>query len=141
MSQENVERMRQGLDAFNRRDRAGWLALCDPDYETVPSDDWPEMEPIRGPEAAWDFYVEADEPWEGSPYEYVELIDAGNDKVVAHQRREMRGKASGASVVYSYWVVVTFRDGKVLRIEWFAERAKALEAVGLSESFLQPGDP
>jgi ketosteroid isomerase-like protein len=133
MSQENVEKLHQGLDAFNRRDRAAWQALCDPEYETVPSGDWPEMQPIRGREAAWDFYVEADEPWEGSPYEYIEAIDAGNDKVMAQLRREMRGKASGVGVVYSYWVVASFRDGKVLRMQWFAERAEALEAVGLSE--------
>ena len=64
MSQQNVERLRQGFDAFFRRDRQSWLALCDPDFESVPSDDWPELEPIRGAEAAWDFYVETDEPWE-----------------------------------------------------------------------------
>jgi hypothetical protein len=29
MSSENVESLRQGLEAFNRRDRAAWLALCD----------------------------------------------------------------------------------------------------------------
>jgi ketosteroid isomerase-like protein len=133
MSQANVENLHRGLDAFNQRDRAAWLALCDPEYETVPSGDWPEMEAISGREAAWDFYVEADEPWEGSPYEYVEPIDAGNDMVVAHLQREMRGKASGVGVSYSYWVVVTFRNWKVLRIEWFAERAEALQAVGLSE--------
>lgn len=125
--------MRRGLDAFTRRDRSTWLSLCDPDYETVPSDDWPEINPIRGAEAAWDFYVEADEGWDGSPYEYAELIDAGTDKVVAQQRREMRGKASGADVIYSYWVVVTFRNGKFLRVQWFAERAEALAAAGLQQ--------
>ena len=36
-------------------------------------------------------------------------------------------------VEVNYWVVITFRDGKVLRDEWFADRAEALEAVGLSE--------
>jgi ketosteroid isomerase-like protein len=132
MSQENVEAMRKALDAFNRRDRAAWLALCDPEFETVPSSDWPEIDPIQGPEAAWDFYVKADEPWEGSPYEYVDLMDGGNDKIVARQWREMRGKASGASVVYSYWFVATYRNGKALRAEWFASRAEALEAAGLS---------
>jgi ketosteroid isomerase-like protein len=45
----------------------------------------------------------------------------------------MRGKASGASVAWSYWVLFTFRDGKVLRSEWFADRGEALEAAGLSE--------
>jgi ketosteroid isomerase-like protein len=125
--------MHRGIDAFNRRDRDAWLALCDPDYETVPSSEWPEVEPIRGAEAAWDFYVEADEPWEGSPYEYVDVVDAADDKVVARMRRDMSGKVSGAGVVYSYWVLVTFRNGKVRRIEWFTGRAEALEAAGLSE--------
>jgi hypothetical protein len=45
---------------------------------------------------------------------------------------EMRGRASGARVAWGYWQVVTFRNGKVLRIEWFGERAEALEAVGQS---------
>jgi ketosteroid isomerase-like protein len=131
MSQENAARMRQALDAFNRRDRSAWLALCDPEFETIPTPDWPEVDRIRGPEAAWDFYVATDEPWEDSPYEYAELIDAGNDRVVAHQRRQMRGKASGASVEYDYWLVVTYRNGKALRAEWFEDRLQALEAVGL----------
>jgi ketosteroid isomerase-like protein len=32
-----------------------------------------------------------------------------------------------------YWIVVTIRDGKICRDEWFADRAEALEAAGLSE--------
>ena len=133
IAQENVQTLRQGLDAFFRRDRQAWLALCDPDFETVPSDDWPELDPIRGAAAAWEFYVQTDESWEETPYEYVHDLDAGDDKIVGQMRREMRGKASGASVVYSYWVVATFRGDRVRRIEWFAERADALEAAGLSE--------
>jgi ketosteroid isomerase-like protein len=136
MSQENLERMRQSREAFNRRDRAAWLALVHPDFETVPSDDWPEIDSIRGAEAAWEFYVETDEPWDDSPYEYVELIDAGNDRVIVNQRRDMHGKASGAGVVYDYWLVVTFRDGKALRAEWFKDRKQALAAAGLSAQTL-----
>ena len=133
MSQENVESLRQGLAAFNRRDMTAWLELCDPGLENIPPRDWPESDPNRGPQAVWDFFVEAQDAWEESPFEYVEIIDAGNDKVVADVRREARGKASGASVVWSYWLVVTFRNGKAWRMEWFANRAEALEAVGLRE--------
>ena len=134
MSRENVERLRQGLYAFNRGDRAAWRALCDPEVENVPPRDWPESDSIRGRDGVWGFVVEGQDPWgEGStPFEYVELLDAG-DRIVAHMRREVRGKASGASVAWSYWQVGTFRDGKLVRIEWFADRAEALEAVGLSE--------
>jgi ketosteroid isomerase-like protein len=132
MSQENLESLRQGLAAFNRRDRAAWLALCDPELENVPPRDWPESDPIRGREAVWDFYLEGNEPWEQSPFEYVEIIDAGSDKVVADLRREVRGKASGASVAWNYWQVVTIRNGKMHRFEWFTDRAEALEAAGLA---------
>ncbi len=57
MSQENVESYQHAIDAFNRGDRAAWLALCDPALENVPSRDWPESEPIKGREAVWDFLV------------------------------------------------------------------------------------
>jgi ketosteroid isomerase-like protein len=132
MSQENVEIVRQGFAAFNRRDKDAWLAGCDAEYETVPSPDWPEIEPIKGAEAAWDYYVSADDAWEPGPYEFDQARAVGN-QVVGRLRREARGKASGAAVTYSYWIVVTFRDTRVLRIEWFTDQAQALEAVGLSE--------
>src|SRR5436190_18124121 len=93
----------------------------------------PESDPIRGREAVWDVYVENIEAFREGALEHVELIDAGNDKVVAHMRGEMHGKASGASVAFSYWTVATFRSGKTLRVEWFADRCEALEAVGLRE--------
>lgn len=130
MSQENVELVRQGLDAVNRRDRDAWLALVDPEAENVPPRDWPEPAPIRGAGAVFDFYVGAQDAWdEGSrPYEYVEVIDVGNDKVVTLMQAELHGKASGATVRWAYWQVVTFRNGKPLRVEWFGERAEALEA-------------
>jgi len=133
MAQENVDVSERALDAGNRHDKAAWLALNDPEVEWVPARDWPESDPIRGREAVWDFWVAVNEPWKERAFEYVEVIEAGDDKLVTHVRTEMQGKASGASVVFSYWLVITFRNGKVLRIEYFAERGEALEAVGLRE--------
>jgi ketosteroid isomerase-like protein len=99
----------------------------------VPPSNWPETASIRGPEAIWDFFIAGQEPWEESSFEVGEIIDAGDDKVVAEQRAEMQGKASGANVPWIYWHVVTLRDGKALRSEWFVTRAEALEAAGLQE--------
>jgi ketosteroid isomerase-like protein len=93
MSQENVDAAQMGLDAFNRRDKEVWLALNDPEVEVVPPRDWPESDPLRGREAVWDVYVENIEAFREGALEHVELIDAGNDKVVAHMRGEMHGKA------------------------------------------------
>jgi ketosteroid isomerase-like protein len=45
----------------------------------------------------------------------------------------LRGGASGADVEIKYWIVVTFREGRIARDQWFADREEALEAAGLSE--------
>jgi ketosteroid isomerase-like protein len=133
MSEENVKSLHRALDAFNRRDRAAWLAVCDPECENVPPREWPESAPIQGAQAIWDFFVESQDAWEGGSFEWGELIDAENGLIVANQRRQMRGKSSDAGVVWSYWVLFTFHDGKVIRFEWFADRADALKAAGLQE--------
>jgi ketosteroid isomerase-like protein len=133
MSQENVDLAQRGLDTFNRRDKAAWLALMDPDIEAIPPRDWPESAPIRGSEAVWNFYVQNIETFRDGVLENAELIEAGNDSVVAHMRGEMHGSLSDASVVFSFWPVSTFRQGKTVRMEWFVDRAEALKAVGLEE--------
>jgi len=79
--------------------RPGWP--CHADYETIPTPDWPEAGPIRGREAAWDFYEELDEPWEGTgPFALDELVAADDGRVAVHLTRELVGRASGAAVGY-----------------------------------------
>ena len=133
MSEENVEIGRQSLDAFDRRDRAAWLATRGRDFEVIPSAMWPEVDAIRGREAAWDFYIEVTETFERYPVRNSELLDAGPDKVLTHLRNEARGRASGAEVEVNFWIVTTFREGRIVRDEWFTSRAEALEAAGLRE--------
>jgi len=133
MSQEKVELLRQSLDAFNRRDKAPWVALCDPQVEWMPPADWPETATIRGPEATWEFMLALNEPWQEGSYELIELIDATEDMIAARVGRHVRGQSSGIAAEFEFWAVVSFRDGKVLRIEWFADRADALEAMGPRE--------
>ncbi len=128
MFEENVERVRRAFEAFERRDKEAWLAGCDSELEIVPVGDWPDGRPIRGREAAWDFFVATDEPWEIGPFELTEAIEAGEDQLVARQRRDMRGKSSGVEVEYDYWLLVTLRDGKALRLQWFHARSEALKA-------------
>jgi ketosteroid isomerase-like protein len=132
MSEENVEVIRQAVEAFDRGDRAAWLATLDEDYEIAPAGDWPDARAIRGIEAGWNFYRDIAQTLNlGSAH--VQFVDAGGDKVLGHQRQEGRGQRSGADVEVDYWRVITFREGKILRDEWFTDRAEALEAAGLRE--------
>lgn len=132
MSQENVVTFRQNLDAFDRRDRAAFLSARDDACEVVPDSNWPETGVISGREAIWDFYLGVAEAF-GMTSDDAEVIDAGGDKVVVHRGAHARGRVSGADVVFDYSMVVTFRDGKIVRDQWFADRAAALEAAGLEE--------
>src|SRR6478735_7353545 len=133
MSQENVEIVRLSFDAVSRRDKAAFLAISDPEVETVPFRDFPESAPTRGAEAVWDRFVELTEAWHEGALKPVELIDVEGGKVVVHAYGEMLGEASGMTVASSTWSVVTFRSGKMVRIDWFADRAEAFKAVGLEE--------
>ncbi len=58
------------------------------------------------------------------------MLDAG-EKVVALLVVRGQGTLSGAAVEVPMAHVLTLRDGKVHRIEYFGDRAEALKAVGL----------
>jgi ketosteroid isomerase-like protein len=121
------------MEAFNRRDRDAWLALNDPEVEFHADPEWPESGVIAGREEVWDFAVGLTDAWEQDAFELIEVIDAGDDMLVARYRRPVQGKASGIADVLDYWCVHTFRRAKLLSHEWFASRAEALEAAGLSQ--------
>ena len=125
--------MRAALDAFNRRDKDAFLEACHPSIRNVPPREWPEFVITHGPEAVWDFFVANNDTWEESPLGYAEIVDAGSDTIVGQLHGELRGTASGVAVEWSFWQVVTFRDGKIAHLQWFSDRVEALGAVGRTD--------
>jgi ketosteroid isomerase-like protein len=137
MSQENVEVFRRAFEAFTR---GGWEPL----FGTI----W-------APEIVWDMspagiaglgvYHGFDElrsffedwfstfPFDDWEQELDDVIDCGDEVVVALTRQRGRGSASGASVELQYAQVITFREGKIVRSVVYTDRNQALEAAGLSE--------
>jgi ketosteroid isomerase-like protein len=114
MSEENVEPCAPGDVSLQRRDRAAYLALHDDDFEVVSSRDWPEPG-AHGPEAAWDLYIGSFDLFErGMPLEDAKLVDAGADKVLVHNRYDVRGAGSGAEVEFDYSFVATVRQERFI---------------------------
>src|SRR5262249_58289972 len=107
MSSENVQRMRHALELFDRRDKDGWVALRDPDSEVLADRNFPERGPIRGGEAAWDFYLQVAAAFDSVESAGLDIVDVGRDKILVHQRTSTRGRASGAAVEIDYWIVVS----------------------------------
>jgi ketosteroid isomerase-like protein len=138
MSKENVEIVREAMDAYNLGDKDGWAKFMDPELETFPVPEFPEPGPLIGPGAAWDFYQQfgdtmtASKLYETAGFETAELIDAG-ERVVACQRTPLRGRGSVDEMEVKLWGVHTFDQGRWVRTQWFWDRDEALEAAGLSE--------
>ncbi len=132
MSQENVEKARDFIAAYNRRDFDAAVESFDPEIEWV----LPERQSsdsCRGPDEVKRFWNGLDETFEELRLEPQEFVDAG-DHVATRLRHHGRGKESGLEIDEElYHQVVTFRDGWMVRIEYFGEWSEALEAVGLSE--------
>ena len=72
------------------------------------------------------------EPWATYRVGIDELIDLG-ERVVVLDRDRARREDMDAEVEMVGATILTFREGKVARWEFYVDRALALEAVGLSE--------
>ena len=131
MSQENVEVVRQAIDAFNRRDLEAWEALSLPDAEV----DWSasnglEAGVYRGREEV-ERFTRTFETFESVTTEPERLIQAGASVVVPNTAR-FRGR-EGIETVARSTFVYELRDGLIARLCLYHDTAEALEAIGLSD--------
>jgi ketosteroid isomerase-like protein len=62
-----------------------------------------------------------------------EIVDAGDEQVVAVVRQAATGRGSGATVELLFAVVYTLKDGQVIDRRHYLEPHEALEAAGLRE--------
>ncbi len=136
MSEENVEIVRRVYDAVAHDDAATVLALYDPDIEFDfshgPLGSFMERGVYHGYDGIRTWIRERYEAWESIEETCGELIDHG-DHVVSTVTSRGRGRSSGADVEWTHYGIWTFREGKIVRVAWFATREEALEAAGLSE--------
>ena len=134
MSQENVEVVKVAYEAFARGglDRFMEHFTDDVDHRAIkgaPDD----RGPIHGKAAVRAHLQDWIDTFDRFSFEPVELIDAGEDTVVAIERFGGRAKLSGVETDQLLGNVFTIRDGKIARGREYATRDEALEAAGLSE--------
>ena len=132
MSQENVGRYRQGIDAFNRRDLDAFLALADPGVVGV-------SRVLAIQSGTWEGHDGTREWWNDLlgvfpdfKIETVWVREAGN-LTVSELRNQAHGEGSAAPLDEQVWQVTEWRDGLVVRWQMYAIQDEALEAAGLSE--------
>ena len=130
MSQENVEIVRKAI-AYEYEgvgDLGDAEAIFDPQVVMNPVDEGPSYGPDQM-RYDWERWSSA---FEELRVTFEEILDAG-DQVVVVAHHQGRGQASGIDIDARFYAVYTLRDGKVSRIDEYAERDEALEAAGLRE--------
>jgi len=134
MSDENVEIVRNAIEASMRQDWKRAAELIDPNVEmhgTVGGLE--EGRVARGlPEILNSFEASDLEAWEERRLEPQKFLHI-NDLVVVLLHEYRRGKGSGIEVETDTAVVFTVRDGRVVGIQGYLDQVAALEAAGLSD--------
>ena len=131
MSQENIDIVRRGFDAWNAGDMDYIRDLYDPNIvlQTVP--DWPEPGPHVGRQAVIRFFVAARGSLDSDSVEPNTDFIAVADHVLV--RHTWHGHGHGPAMKFETTLIYTLRRGKVIHLEYFWDHAEALKAVGLTE--------
>ena len=126
MSQENVNKTRDFIDAYNRRDFEAATRDFDRDVEWV-LPEHQRADSAIGTPGIIRFWEGLDETFDELQLRPQEFVDAG-DRVATRLRHFARGKGSGLELDNElYHQVVTFRDGVIIRIEYVTTWEEALE--------------
>ena len=133
MTQENVEMVRGGFEALNRRDIDVWIDGFHGDVEVHDLPTIPDAPVYRSHDDLRNWVETMFEVWtEDSYYELVELLPEG-DFVIATVRAHAKGRGSGVPIELTFFQVFEIDEGKVRRAWAFFEKDEAQQAAGLRE--------
>jgi ketosteroid isomerase-like protein len=134
MSQKNVERFREAVEAINAGDIETALTFMHPDVEWRTLDVFPDAGTYHGPDGVLAFFRTWLDTFKGFQLHLESCAEVGENRVLARFRVSGVGVESGAEVKSPpFFQVVEFRDGLMLRARMFQIESEALEAAGLSE--------
>ncbi len=128
MSEENVEILRGGYEAFRRGDIQAVPELFDPEIEIYQSERLPWGGSYKGPEEVGQFFAKLTETIE-SEVDPDQFVDDEEDHVVVFGRSRGKVRATGREFDVAAVHVWTMRDGKAVRFESYVDTPKMREAL------------
>ena len=131
MATGNAERMRELVEAFNRRDLVSTVSALD---EFIVWDarrlHVPELQAVyQGTAGVADFWRQWLPTWESVTSEILWIEEIG-DHVLMWIRQTQVGRGSGVPVTVDYGWDVTFRDGTIIRVSFFEDEDGARPDAG-----------
>jgi ketosteroid isomerase-like protein len=134
MSQENVDRVREAVEAINRGDFQAALDRAHPDIEWQTLDAFPDAGTYRGPEGVRAFFQTWLDTFRGFRLHLEKCVAVDEDRVLATLRVSGEGAGSGVEVESPpFFQLIEFRDGLLFRARMFQSESEALEAAGPRE--------
>jgi ketosteroid isomerase-like protein len=133
MSQENVDLLRRGYEAFAEGDMETVLGLLDSNLVSEEGEqtlDTPGT--YYGRQGLLDMFASVNQGLDSVRYTPERFVDLG-DRVLVDVRRSGRGSLSGAPVDRPQFHLWDLADGRAVRFRSYGDRSEALEAVGLRE--------
>ena len=135
MSQENIDVVRRVTEVMDAEGFGAalpvFLEAAHADVEWREDPAWPGSSNYRGVDQVRELIADRMDTLDFD--QQTEELIAADDKVVTLVLWRARGRASGAQGELSLAIVWTVREQGIARVEFFLDRAEALEAVGLSE--------
>ena len=129
MSEENVKLVKAAYDVFATNGPEAFSDYWADDIEWEATGGR-----FRGRDAGRAYMQEWFKYFDDFTFETLELVDAGNDRVVVWERISGRAKGGGIEPPPAYFAVAfELRNGKIARAVEYPTLAEALEAAGLSE--------
>ena len=131
MSEKNVDRMREAIEATNRGDFAAVFRLMDPEVRfehrlAALEGSFVGLDAVRG------WFADLVEHFDAWRIDCSDIRDLG-DRVLALGTIHTTGKGSRVETGLSMAIVAEFRDGLVIDYVDYGDRTLALEAAGLRE--------
>ncbi len=127
-----MEVVRRGFSATMDADWQTALATLDGEAE-IHDFDIPDAGTYHGHDGWFAWLENWSESWDSWRVEDVEFRAAGPDGVIALFKMIAKGGGSGVEVERRDAILYRLENGKIVRMEYFNDQAKALEAAGLSE--------
>jgi ketosteroid isomerase-like protein len=130
MSQENIEIVRRGFEAWNAGDVDALRALYDPAIIMRAPPNWPEPGPFVGREAVMRQFSDMRDAFDNDSFQTLSDFLPSGDRVIV--RADWRTIGRGPQGDVEMTVVFTVRRGLVFNLEFFWDHDEALAAAGLS---------
>jgi len=137
VSQQDVEVVRNLFAGAATADKRALLEIlpqlieqaCDPEIEWVEDPQRADSRTYRGHAGVRESFERWLEGFDEYSFEIEDVVDCG-DNVLVISNEQARGAASGAAIRSRNYIVMTLRDGKLLRYREFYDELAAREAAG-----------